>query len=492
MKSGLALVVGNINYTTPGMKLVNAVNDAKAVSRKLLRLGFVVQTCTDCTMDEFSRALEEFGEQLDKHKVGLFYYAGHGLQIKGENFLTGTDTNFFDSHSVRYSSINVDEIISRMQIESLQVKILVLDACRDNRLPEIRGASNKGLAPIYAPKGTIIAFSTSPGETAKDLGPGKNSVYTGAFLQHIDDVNIPIEEFFKRVRTSVFAHSKGEQTSWEHTSLIGDFYFNSGQLIHSVDLPYKTDYIADGLFESSGSDFDEMILAMRSHNWYNQGPAFTDFRLLKLGDLNESKLFLVGRNILQMAAGGERAIRRIMNNGLDNFLSDYFTGEENHLLNGILFEIYFNSKGIFREQEFKNAFITEIFALQKNSKYRSSFDFISRQLRPFKDYIFYMPNNNPKTLPIEVLVEKYEGQYYDKRRLMWEVVSVKHNNVELLHLRHAHPFSSDKKTFMTKLASALTVPQEQLRVTWNREIKDETPVLYPFSLTLSRFPLDDD
>jgi hypothetical protein len=490
-KSGLALVIGNVQYALSNLHLINAVNDAKAVSKKLRRLGFIVSNLNDCTTEEFSRALQEFSEQLKNHQVGLFYYAGHGLQIDGKNFLTGIDTGFFDSVSVKHSSINLDEIIERMQADSLEVKILVLDACRDNPLPKMRNVSNAGLAPIYAPQGTIIAFSTSPGERARDFGIGKHSIYTGAFLEHINDVNIPIEEFFKRVRTTVYAHSKGAQTSWEHTSLIGDFFFNSGQLIHSVNLPYKEEHIADGLFVSSGSEFDEMIVGMKSHDWYQQGPAFTKFRNMKIDSISNSELFLVGRNFLQMAIGGERGAERIMNNKLDDILSNYFSEEENHLLNGILFELYFNSKGMFRETNFKDKFITEISYLQKNKKYKKSFDFITAQLRPFSDYIFYLPTSTPKTLPLEIHVERYVGEEVDKRKTAWKILSIKNNNVELLHSSYLYSQSSIKDFFLTKLANVLSAPKQQLRVTWNEDVQENSFLVYPWEFRLSRSQPDE-
>lgn len=494
MKNGLALIVGNVKYTAPGLRLINAVNDAIGVSNKLRRLGFVVNNYNDVTTEDFSRVLHEFSDELQNYKVGVFYYAGHGLQIEGRNFLTGIDTSFQDTHSAQYSSINVDEIVDRMQHISLDVKIIVLDACRDNPLPKMRGVTNDGLAPIHAPKGTIIAFSTSPGERAKDSGAGKHSVYTGAFLEHVADVNIPIEEFFKRVRTTVFAHTKGKQTSWEHTSLIGEFFFNSGQLIHSVKLPYKTDHIADGLFNSSGSDFDEIIVKMKSYNWYEQGPAFSKFRGIEPGDLSNSELFVAGRNFLQMAVGEERSSERIMSNSnsLDTFLSRYFSDDENHFLNGILFEIYFNSKGLFRETNFKNKFMSQIYYLQKNIKYKKSFDFISNQLHSFRVFIFYMPTSIPKTLPIEIQVENYKGDgLLDKRRKAWKVVSVKHNNIELLHSSYMYPQTASQDDFISKLSMVLSAPKEQLRVTWNEEIKDNALIMYPWEFKLSRIQPDE-
>ena len=133
----------------------------------------------------------------------------------------------------------LNHVMDRMHKASPRIKILILDACRNNPFRNARMVATEGLAPIHAPKGSIIAFSTSPGETARDDGFGKNSIYTGALLKHINEPEVPIEAFFKRVRETVSGYTKQKQTSWEHTSLIGEFSFNSGQLTHSEKVPYK-------------------------------------------------------------------------------------------------------------------------------------------------------------------------------------------------------------------------------------------------------------
>jgi len=418
---------------------------------------------------------------LKDYKVGLFYYAGHGLQIEGKNYLTATDTSFADSISAKRYSICLDEVIERMQIYPLDVKILILDTCRDNPLPTSRGVTNIGLAPIHAPKGTLIAFSTSPGEKARDSGAGRNSIYTGAFLKHIDDANIPIEEFFKRVRTSVFTHSKGQQTSWEHTSLIGDFFFNDGQLVHSSALPYKKDYVADGDFISTGTPFDEIISEMRSHEWPRQQAAIRSFNKLQPASLDASALFLAGRNILQMAEGGEFSTQRLMED-LDRYLSKYVSQDENHMLNGMLYEIYFNSKGQFRQSNFKNSYVQKIFQLQKNSKYKKSFDFICKQLRPYKEHIFYMPEIPAKTFPVEVGVVKAS----DGGETYWKVTSIKHNNIDLYHQLDPYEHVKPKDEFVNTLVSLLTVPLEQLTLTYSEPVKETDLIAVPFDMRLSR------
>lgn len=488
--NALALVIGNAKYALEKDKLVNAVNDAEDFGKKLLNLGFIVRTVTDCNRETFDREIRDFGQELKNFDVGLFYFSGHGLQIEGKNYLTSIDTSFADDVSAKHTSFPLDEIIDYMQKANPIIKILILDACRDNPLPnQYRSIQEQGLAPIHAPKGTIIAFSTSPGERAMDYGSGRNSIYTGSLLNHIDDTNIPIEDFFKRVRTSVFTLSNGKQTSWEHTSLIGDFYFNSGQLIHSVELPYKQEYIADENFQSTGSDIDSVIQDLKSHNYYTQKPALERLGRIQPNTIDDSSLFLLGRNILQTAIGGEFTANSIIKN-LDTWLPKYSTGETNHVLNGILFEIYFNSKGQFRQTNFKNDFIDDIFKLQTNEKYKSSFQFILKQLAPFKEFLYYYPTNPATALPIEVKFETFEYTYFDnKKRFGHKLVSIKHSEVELLEPYEDTEYNSisvNFEQFVEQLRKELCVPKNMLRLSMNVKEEDIKTINIPWTLKLSR------
>jgi hypothetical protein len=389
MMNALALIVGNVEYALPDDKLINAVNDSDDLAEKLMTLGFTIQKVTNCTRQEFDEALVKFGENLKKYQVGLFYFSGHGLQIDGLNYLASIDTSFADSSSAKYTSTRLDEVIDRMQNANPIIKILILDACRNNPLKSLyRGTTELGLAPIHAPKGTLIAFSTSPGEKAMDYGSGRNSIYTGSLLKHIDDPNIPIEDFFKRVRTSVYNLSRGKQTSWEHTSLIGNFHFNSGQLVHSIELPYKREFVADHLFKSSGSEIETIIEDLRSHDWYKQNPAIERIHTVAGKGIDNNSEFILGRNILQTAIGGEYSAQGIIK-GLASWLVKFNKDGENHVLNGMLFEMYFDSKGLFRKGKFKSAYVDELYALQTDQRYFKSFDFIKQQLIPFKFHLFY-------------------------------------------------------------------------------------------------------
>lgn len=478
--NALALVIGNSNYKLKKHVLPNAAKDAKDVSKKLIDLGFTVDTYTDCDIVQFQKVVLQFSAKRKNFAVGLFYFAGHGLQINGRNFLTATDTRFDDEVAAEYSSINLSMILDYMDISKVSknsINIVILDACRDNPWNlAVRSINNQGLAPVFAPKGTIIAYSTSPGQTADDGKKGTNSVYAKAFLNHIDDVDIPIEDFFKRVRTSVYDSTNGDQTSWEHTSLIGDFYFNSKVLNHSVNLPYEDYAISDHDFVSNGSDLQEIIVEMRSHNYYSQRPALDKFKYMKvIGSQNTSDLFLMGRNILQAAHGDEKTALKFMGNP-SYWLSDMGTNDENHVLNGILFEMYFNKHGRFRQQNFKNKFLDEIYSLEDETKYAPAFNMIAQHLAPFKNYVFYKPGDT--ATPIEVKFEDYEFVNFQKEvKTRVKLVSVKHQGYELLKNDTEDEIEwNTKKIYFIELkgflSKELMIPVKKLRVSYNRPLEN--------------------
>lgn len=477
--NALALVVGNNNYDNPDNRLINAVNDANDFSAKLLSLGFNVIKKTDSNRLDFDHSLLDFSNKLEKYDVGLFYFSGHGLQIKGVNYLTMTDTSFADATSAKYTSFELDEVIERMQKKNVLIKILILDACRNNPLPD-RGI-NPGLAPVRAPKGTIIAFSTSPGETAMDYGAGHNSIYTGALLKHIGDENIPIEDFFKRVRTTVYTLSGGRQTSWEHTSLIGNFCFNSGQLVHSLDLPYRDDCIADSKFVSTGSTIDKIIEGLKSQNWYLQGPAVNKLRTIKITDIDSSEQFLLGRNLLSAAIGNEFSALHIFNN-LSVWLNRWRSKLGYcHVLNGILYEIYFDSEGKFRNDKFKSEMIDEVFTLENDKQYAKSFKFIQKQLEMFRDFLCYIPSPKSVSLPIDIVVEdELHGLDADNEKL--KVISISVNGRNIMHIEDEDAAfkGTSFEDFKDELHKEIVIPKSKMTISVNKEIDDSTRIYIPY------------
>jgi hypothetical protein len=223
----LALVIGNSDYIY-GNTLSNPVNDAIAVRQSLTEVGFKVLYFVNADQKTMKRAMDEFGEQLKNFTVGLFYYAGHGIQVKGNNYLIPVDAALKVEQDVDYDCIDAGRLLGKMEAAGTTTNIVILDACRNNPFERQwsgrAGGQGNGLAFMNAPSGSIIAYATSPGKTASD-GTGKNGLYTSAILEYIKVPGLSIEEFFKNVRTSVERNSNRTQTPWESTSLKGNFYF---------------------------------------------------------------------------------------------------------------------------------------------------------------------------------------------------------------------------------------------------------------------------
>jgi hypothetical protein len=221
----LALLIGNSNYQYGG-KLPNPVNDVRAMKKVLEDLHFTVMMDENSDQKHMKRAIDEFGRRLNGHGVGLFFYAGHGVQVNGHNYLIPVDAKLENENDVEYDSVRADRVLAKMENAGSKTNIVILDACRDNPFERSwhRGAKGNGLAFMNAPSGSIIAYATSPGTTASD-GPGNNGLYTSAILKHITTGNITIEKMFKLVRATIMEESEGKQVPWESTSLRGDFYF---------------------------------------------------------------------------------------------------------------------------------------------------------------------------------------------------------------------------------------------------------------------------
>ena len=171
-------------------------------------------------------AIRGFGDQLQDGAVGLVYYAGHGLQVRGENYLIPIGARLEREEDVPYRAVNVGLVLDRMDRAGNSLNILILDACRNNPFGPNwhRGGAGQGLASVSAPRGSLISYATAAGRVAAD-GARDHSAYTGALLEELQEPGLRVEEVFKRVREKVLAASGGQQLPFESTSLVGDFYF---------------------------------------------------------------------------------------------------------------------------------------------------------------------------------------------------------------------------------------------------------------------------
>lgn len=221
--SRVALVIGNASYAAA--PLANPLNDAADVAKELEAAGFTVIRRQNATLKEMHLALREFGDKLGKTTTGLFYFAGHGVQVRGRNYLLPVDADVAREDEVAFSAIDLGALMEKLDSARNPVNVVILDACRDNPFGSRFQASAKGLAQVEAPPGTIIAFSTAPGSAAAD-GGGRNGLYTGHLLAQMRKP-APIEETFKLVRAGVRRDSQGRQVPWESTSLETDFAFRS-------------------------------------------------------------------------------------------------------------------------------------------------------------------------------------------------------------------------------------------------------------------------
>ena len=389
--------------------LQNAVNDATVLSEKLSQLGFDAECCLNVSRESMDRSLLAFRSKLEQSSVGLFFFAGHGIQCKGENFLATKDTNFVDEISCRHTSFPLNDVIDIFEESKVTTKIFILDACRNNPFVTWRSAANDGLAPVYAPKGTIIAFSTSPGQKASD-GKNGHGVYTEALLEHISTKNLAIEDMFKRVRNTVSSHTSNRQITWEHTSLMGTFYFNSGIDEDEARPIYSENALADRDydFESDG-EIESIVHALKTYDWYKQNPAISKISQIDFSHADKDDLFVLGRNIYQTACGGSRNAQSWIAD-LEINLNSIGGSAAIHILNGILFEIYFNSSAQIRRTLKAEQYETPVKLCIKD-RYAVCGLFIRDFLEQYPQRLIYIPGSR-SVLTTDILISREDDEYH--------------------------------------------------------------------------------
>lgn len=220
----VALVIGNSTYLTGPLR--NTVNDARAMALALESAGFEVILKENITnQNEMKKAVREFGLRLKTDGTALFYYSGHGMQMEGFNYLIPTQAVLNIQQEVEYEALDVGLVLAYMESAKSEVNIVILDACRNNPFARTFRDTKQGLSSMVAPTGTLVAYSTSPGSVASD-GNEDYGLYTKSLLGHMQRPGLKVEDVFKSVRAEVLDKSQGNQTPWESSSLLGDFYFH--------------------------------------------------------------------------------------------------------------------------------------------------------------------------------------------------------------------------------------------------------------------------
>ena len=221
-----ALCIGISDYDFAS-KLKNPLNDADDVGGMLSELGFKITLVKNSDRIELLREINNYKEKALLADVSVIYYAGHGIQSNGINYIIPKDANPQNEAELNFFCISIDSLIPQDQHDDFKTNIFIFDACRDNPFSRTWSRSTRflGFAPILAPSGTLIAFSTSPGKAASD-GKNRNGLYTGSLISEIKKPELSIIQLFQNVRQKVLFQSNNVQLPWESTSLLGDFYFN--------------------------------------------------------------------------------------------------------------------------------------------------------------------------------------------------------------------------------------------------------------------------
>lgn len=224
----IALVIGNGTYTK-AKPLPNPPNDAADMAKSLKDLGFEVLSGVNQNKRQMEALIREFGAKLSSGGTGLFYYAGHGIQVGGENYLVPVDADIPDEDEVSYSAVPVSLVLTKMTTAKNDLNIVILDACRNN--PFARswrtfrdGGNNDGLAKITPPTGTLVLYATEPGKVASD-GAGRNGLFTEALLKQMKKPNVEYDQMVKAVSTDVWQKSNKQQLPWKEGNSLSDFYF---------------------------------------------------------------------------------------------------------------------------------------------------------------------------------------------------------------------------------------------------------------------------
>ena len=215
----IALVVGNARY--PNNPLANPENDARLIAGSLRKLGFEVTEKVNLGSREFRKEVIDFANRTEGQEgIALLYYAGHGVQVDGKNYLIPVDIPLNDERTVKWESIDIERFLGEMGKPGRQARIVVLDACRDNPfLGKTRAIQAVGGLAEMRAYGTLIAYASAPGAAAEDGPPGSNSIYTRHLAHEMQAEGLQVEEMFRNVRVKVYRDTSERQIPWDHSSL---------------------------------------------------------------------------------------------------------------------------------------------------------------------------------------------------------------------------------------------------------------------------------
>ena len=221
-----ALIIGNSNYRVSPLK--NPANDATDIAGTLRSVDFNVVLLVDADRREMGQAIRSFGKRLmSKKGIGLFFFAGHGMQVGGKNYLIPVSSNIQSEDEVEYNAIDAGQVLRKMESANNLLNLVFLDACRNNPFASSFRSGNRGLAKMDAPKGSLIVYATDAGKVAAD-GAGRNGIFTKHLLLNMLTPGQDLESMLRSIRRGVLDDTNGKQTPWSESSLLSSFSFVGG------------------------------------------------------------------------------------------------------------------------------------------------------------------------------------------------------------------------------------------------------------------------
>ena len=445
----LALCLGNDSYSYLPV-LGCCVNDALAMSEKLKELGFDVIYQCNLQRRDMNLCIANALNQCDHYDAFLFYYAGHGFQIDGDNVLAPIDLDIsITPQAVKFNAYPISEILNQFGKYLSIPKIIILDSCRDNL--NTRG-STSSFGPVSAPQGSLIAFSTSPGQASKENLSTGHGYYTEALLDYLSLPRVPIETVFKRVRESLVAKTGSSQIPWEHTSLVGDFYLNPDTIYDVAH--YSVEALSDSIFRfSSDSVFSDIVEKLKSHNWPTQAEAIKLLNAVNdYEKRSKNELFVVGRNIYQSACGSSFKCGDFLLTFADNCTIP--VEAKIHILNGMAYEIYYDSNNKLRDK-YKDQMYNYVIKLLEMPAFYSSRAFIAKCLYRIEDRPIYIPGQNELMLVSVIIGQNNEvASIMYKGKSIYCIEGLPFNNIE---------WCIDQSNLEELIAKRMAAPRDTIR-----------------------------
>lgn len=450
----IAFVIGIDNYDNHP-KLHSAIKDAHDIADALKALKFEVELHTDCPYMEAHTAVYAFEDKFtDNPDVAVFFFAGHGQMINGTDCLLMKDAPIPDraeDNKPKAFCLNLEDVMRRFNAAGNQKNIFIIDACRV--VPNVRGVSSYefGKRVGIVPYQTFISFSTAPGAPAKDGLVGKNSPFVTALLAHIMEEDLDVEILFKKVRNDV--KSMGyDQYPWEHTCLLDRFCFNHGQLSKYYDAPYEKEaYVRSGIESNPDAAGGEIVFRLMADSAYDHSKA-----ILSLFDdkdqLDDTRRFLIGRLIYASAVNGDETCLKFLNASM---VRRFQTGDKNHLLRGIYYEIYFDENDVFRERPLGDVnLLSTIESLRISINDKDAENYVLGEIAGKTNSAGYMLGKTPD---YKVKIKMSHSELYDYEwREILEVTDIRYDNKSIM--------------------SQILVRRENLMMNWNqlrKELADE-------------------